>query len=164
MALTVMDRFRPLRNLWGGEMPTLEVHCEAATTWSQGALIISDTGYAIQAADAPAPAVILGIARHPVVADETTGLIIPALPGITFWGRLATGATGTTVVSAVEDRYVSGDAAAYDIYLGAVDVYFLNEAATANPQAVIINFIDPIGTAFGAVEWTFGSSAFNAVA
>jgi hypothetical protein len=165
MALTVMDRFRPYRNLGGGGMPSLEVHCEAATTWSQGALIIHDAaGYADAAADAPAPAVILGVALHAVVADETTGLIVPALPGVTFWGRLATGATGTTVVSAVEDRYVSGDAAAYDIYLGAVDVYFLNEAATANPQAVILNFIDVIGTAFGAVEWTFASSAFNAVA
>jgi len=164
MALTVMDRFRPLRNLWGGEMPTLEVHCESATTWSKGALVVSAGGYAVAGADAPAVATILGIALEPNVAGNTDRLIVPALPGITFWGRLATGATGTTVASAVEDRYVSGDAAAYDIYLGAVDVYFLNEAATANPQAVIINFIDPIGTAFGAVEWTFGSSAFNAVA
>jgi hypothetical protein len=163
MALTVMDRFRPLRYLGSGGIPTLEVHCESATTWSKGALIISETGYAVAAADAPAPAVILGVASHAVVDGETTGLIIPALPGVTFWGRVATGATGTTAPTAVLDRYLAG-AGGYDIYLGAVDVYFINEAATATPSAVILNFIDPVTTAFCAVEWTFGSSAFNAIA
>jgi len=164
MALTVMDRFRPLRYLGGGGIPSLEVTCESATTWSQGALIVHAGGYAVAGADAPLPATILGIALEPNVAGDTERLIVPALPGVTFWGRIATGATGTTTDSAVADRYVSGDAAGYDIYLGAVDVYFLNQAATADPQAVIINFIDPLGTAFGAVEWTFASSAFNAVA
>lgn len=163
MALTVMDRFRPYRKVGGGSIPSLEVHCAGATTWSKGALIVHDTaGYAEAAADAPAIETVLGIAMHAVVADETTGLIVPALPGITFWGRIATGATGTTTDTAVGDRYKAADTG-YDFYLGAVDVYFLNQAATATPSAVVINFIDPIGTAFGAVEWVFGSSAFNAV-
>ena len=163
MALTVMDRFRPLRKLGGGGIPSLEVHCEAATVWSKGALICHDAGgYAIPAADAPAIATILGIALYPNVAGQTSGLIVPALPGITFWGRVATGGTGTTAPTAVLDRYLAADAG-YDIYLGAVDVYFINEAATATPSVVILNFIDPVTTAFCAVEWTFGSSAFNAV-
>jgi hypothetical protein len=162
MALTVMDRFRPLRYLGSGGIPTLEVACETAETWSKGALVVTTGGYAVAGGDAPAINTILGIALEPVVAGELTGLIVPALPGVTFWGRVATGATGTTAPTAVLDRYLAADAG-YDIYLGAVDVYFINEAATATPSVVILNFIDPVTTAFCAVEWTFGSSAFNAV-
>ena len=37
MALSVMDRFRPLRYLGSGGIPTLEVVKATATTWSKGA-------------------------------------------------------------------------------------------------------------------------------
>ena len=162
MALTVMDRFRPLRYLGSGGIPTLEVVKATATTWSKGALIVSETGLAIQAADSPVPTTILGIAAEPAVDGVLSALIIPALPGITFWGRMGTGGTGATYPTAIADRYLSG-AGGYDIARGAVGVYYIDEGLTIAPQAVILNFIDTMGTAWGAVEWTFASSAFNSV-
>ena len=162
MALTIMDRLRPLRYLGSGGIPTLEVVKATGVTWPKGALVVSNTGLAVQAADSPVPTTILGIAAEPAVTGVLSALIIPALPGITFWGRMGTGGDGDTYDTAIADRYLSG-AGGYDICLGALDMYYIDEGLTVAPQAVILNFIDPMGTAWGAVEWTFASSAFNSI-
>ena len=165
MALTALDYFKPLRNLGGGCIPTIEVVKATGTTWSQGDVVVSNTGLAVRGADDPAIATILGVALEDAVSGKLSALIVPALPNITFWGRIGTGDTGTTVDSAVAQRYVSGEAAGFDISLEGVtaDVFFINVGDTANAPVMIINFIDDLATAWGAVEFVFVSSAFNSV-
>jgi len=144
-------------------MPTFEVVKASATTWSKGGIVVSNTGLAVEGADDPLIATILGVAVEDAVDGKTGALICPALPYVTFWGRIATGDTCTTADTAVTQRYVSGEGAGFDISLDATGVFVINVGDTANAPVMIINFIDAIGTAWGAVEFVFVSSAFNAV-
>ena len=161
MALTALDYFKPLRNLGSGPTPTFEVVKASATTWSKGDIVVSATGLAVVGADDPAIATILGVAVEDAVDGKTGALICPALPYVTFWGRIATADAGATADTAVAQRYVSGEGAGFDISLATV--FYINVGDTANAPVMIINFIDAVGTAWGAVEFVFVSSAFNSV-
>jgi hypothetical protein len=161
MALTALDYFKPYRCLGGGTMPTLEVVKATATTWNKGDVIVGTTGLAVAATDEPAIETVLGVAVEAAVSGPLTGLIVPALPNITFWGRIATGDAGATADLAEAHRYVSGTAAGFEISYDTVP--YINVGETTEAQVMIINFIDAIGTAWGAVEFVFTCSAFNAV-
>jgi hypothetical protein len=163
MALAAIDYIKPLRHLGGGCIPTITVN-KTAVAWSQGDIVVHNAaGYAAVGADDPATATILGVALHDATAVSTTAEICPALPGVTFWGRIATGDTCTTIDTAVTQRYVSGDAAGFDLSLDATGVFVINVGDTTNAPVMILNFIEAIGTAWGAVEFVFVSSAFNSV-
>jgi hypothetical protein len=161
MALTALDYFKPLRNLGGGCIPTLEVVKATGVTWSKGDLIVSNTGLAVVGADDAAVATILGIALEDAVTGSLRALIAPALPNVTFWARLGGDDAGATTDSAAAQRYVSGTGAGFEIDLATV--FYINVGSTTISPVMIINFIDDIGTAWGAVEFVFASSAFNAV-
>ena len=161
MALTAADGFRPLRKLGGGAPPTLEVTKASGTTWSKGDLVVSDTGLAVQGGDEDAVETVLGVALEDAEDGNTTELICPALPGVVFWGRIATGDAGATADTAVAHRYVSGTGAGFEISYNTVP--YINVGETTESIVMIINFIDAVGTAWGAVEFVFTNSSFNSV-
>lgn len=159
MALVASDYIKPLRHLGGGCIPTITVN-KTAVAWSQGDIIVQNTaGYAARGADDPATATILGVALGDATAAATTAEIVPALPGVTFWGRIAGDDAGGTADSAAANRYVAYDLSLCDVS----DVFFVNTGDVANVPVVIINLIDVAGTAWGAVEFVFAGSAFNSV-
>ena len=162
MALTALDYFKPLRNLGGGCIPTLEVVKATGTTWDKGNVIVHNTGLAVAGADEPAVETVLGVALEAAVAGSLRALIAPALPNVTFWGRIATGDAAATADTAVAQRYVSGTGAGFEISYGTY-VHYINVGETTEAQVMILNFIDDLATAWGAVEFVFTCSAFNAV-
>lgn len=162
MALTALDFIRPVRMLGGGETPSLSIVKASATTWSRGDLIVGTSGLAVEGADDHAVATILGIALEDAVDGKTSALICPALPNVVFWARCATGDSGATVNTAVTDRYTSGTSAGFELSTDDT-VWYINLGETTTSAAMIINFIDAIGTAWGAVEFVFTNSAFNSV-
>ena len=162
MALTALDYFKPLRNLGGGCIPTFEVVKASATTWDKGNVIVGTTGLAVAATDEPAVETVLGVALEAAVDGSTRALIAPALPNVTFWGRVATGDAAATSDSAVANRYLSGTGAGFEISYGTY-VHYINQGETTEAQVMIINLIDDAATAWGAVEFVFTCSAFNAV-
>jgi hypothetical protein len=161
MALTALDYMRPKRCLGGGATPTFAVNKEAATTWSKGDLVVTNTGYAVRGGDTAAIITILGVALEAAVADTTTALICPALPHVVFECRVATGAAGATVDTAVTQRYLSGGGSGHEIELATV--FYINPADNTVSPVMIIDLVDVAGTAWGRVDFVFTSSAFNAV-
>ena len=161
MALTANDYIRPLRNLGGGSIPTLDVVKATGTTWSKGDIVVAASGLAVKGADDLTAVSVLGVALEDAVSGKLSARIVPALPGITFWCRLGGDDAGATTNSADTQRYVSGAGAGFEFSLATV--FFLNVADTGTPCAMIINLIDAAGTAWGAVEFVFCNSAFNAV-
>ena len=162
MALTALDYIKPLRNLGGGCIPTLEVHKASASTWSKGDIVVAAAGLAVVGADDLTAVSVLGVALEDAVDGNTTALIVPALPGVTFSCRLAADDAGATVDSALAtQRYFSGAGAAFEFSLATV--FFLNTSDTGTPCAMIINMLEDEGTAWGLVEFVFTNSAFNAV-
>jgi hypothetical protein len=166
MALAAVDYIKPLRHLGGGCIPTITVN-KTAVAWNQGDIIVHNAaGYAARGADDPTVATVLGVALGDATAASTTAEIVPALPGVTFWARIAADDAGATQASAVTQRYLSSATATagYEFSLGDVsDVFFINIGESTTPCVMIINLIDPAGTAWGAVEFVFTASAFNAI-
>jgi hypothetical protein len=162
MALTALDYIKPLRNLGGGCIPTFQVEKAAATTWNKGDIVIAAAGLAVKGADDLTAVSVLGVALEDAANGYTTALIVPALPGVTFWCRLAGDDAGITIDSALAtQRYFSGAGAAFEFSLATV--FFLNTTDTGTPCAMIINMLEDEGTAWGSVEFVFTNSAFNAV-
>ena len=165
MALTGLDYIKPLRNLGGGCIPTLAVTKATGVTWSKGDIVVADTGLAVRGADDLTAVSVLGVALEDAVAGPLFGLIVPALPGITFSCHIAADdAGGTDDLDYTTQRYFSGATKAFEFSLcDAGDVFFLNTSDTGTPCAMIINNIDANGTAWGEVEFVFTNSAFSAV-
>jgi hypothetical protein len=156
MALTAGDYIRPLRNLNDGVIPLITVSKEATTTWSKGTIIVASSGYAVAAATGAEANTVLGVAAHDAVEGKTEALIYPALPNISFWGRIALSA-GATVDSAVTHRYV---ATGWGVgYYADAGICFVNVEDTTTGVVQIVNLIDPAGTEWGAVEFVFKASA-----
>lgn len=162
MALTALDYVRPLRNLGGGCIPTFEVVKATGVTWSKGDIIVAAAGLAVKGADDLTAVSVLGVALEDAVSGKLGALIAPALPGITFQCCIAADDAGATDdIDFATQRYFSGAGAAFEFSLQTV--FFLNTSDTGTPSAMIINTIDPDGTAWGRVEFVFTNSAFNAV-
>lgn len=158
MALTAKDFIRPVRMLDGTPIPLLEVTKESATTWVRGAIIIATSGYAVEASDGPTTGTILGVAAEDAISGNLTALIHPALPQLVFTGRIATGDTGGTVNLAATNRYIR-----YGLSLDSTTTWYVNVADTTDLAALVLDLVDPIGTAWGRVNFTFCDSKFNAI-
>ncbi len=161
MALLASKRFRAVRTLEGGRLPTMMVTKASGVTWPDGAIIIATTNLAVEAADGVEPDVIMGVALGEEKTSNTNlqALITPALPGIVFQGQIATGASGATVVTATTQRYTAGSSA-YDLAVDS-DIWYINVGASDDDMIVITDFVDPIGTAWGEVEFQIINSMFN---
>jgi len=161
MALLASKRFRAVRTLEGGRLPTMQVTKASGVTWPDGAIIIATTNLAVEAADSVEPDVIMGVAIGAEVTSNTnlTALITPALPGIVFRGQIATGAAGATVDSAVAQRYVMGTSA-YDLAVNS-DIWYVNVGASDDDLITIIDLYDDAGTAWGEVDFIINNSMFN---
>ena len=157
MALTVNDHIKPIGMLNGTPFPVMQVTKASATTWKKGAIIIYTNGLAVEAADGPTTGTIVGVALAAAVNGETTALVVPALPGVVFSGRLATGDTGGDYTSLVTDRM-----SRYGISLeGTSGTWYINQGDTTDYAVLILEFIDAIGTNLALVKFTFCDSVFG---
>jgi hypothetical protein len=161
MALTTKDGFRAVRMIGGGTVPTFKVVKATGTTWSKGEVVVHASGLATGCTDEPGVATVLGVAAEDAISGKLTALIWPALPNIVFWGRVATGDSGATAPTAEANRYLSGTGAGYEISYDTV--HYINLGENTTSQVMITDFIDTVGTAWGAVEFVFTASAFNSL-
>lgn len=162
MALLASKRFRAVRSLMGGgSLPTMQVTKASGVTWPDGAIIIATTNLAVEAADNVATDVILGVAIGEEASSNTNtkALITPALPGIVFRGQIATSTAGATFDTATTHRYTAGTSA-YDLAEDN-DIWYIDIATSNDDLVVIIDFVDPVGTAWGEVEFVFINSIWN---
>ena len=158
MALVIGDCIKAVKMLGGGTVPMMAVTKASSTTWKKGAIIIATSGLAVEGADDPTTGTILGVAAEDAVADTTVALIFPALPNAVFSARIATGDTGGDYTSLVTNRYLR-----YGISLDASGAWYINAANTTNLAALVLEFVDPIGTDLGLVNFSFCDSLFNAI-
>lgn len=163
MALLASETFRAVRTMTKGtSLPTMRVTKTSGDTWPKGAIIIEDTNLAVEAANSTADTgTVLGVAIHEEATgnSNTSALITPALPGIVFQGQIGTGTSGGTVVTATTHRYTAGGSA-YDLATNN-DIWYINVGAASDNNVVIIDFVDPVGTAWGVVEFVFIDSMWN---
>ena len=158
MALAANDHFKPIGMLNGTPFPIMKVTKASATTWNKGDIIIATSGLAVVATDGPTTGTILGVALNDAVDGETEKEICPALPGVVFSGRIATGDAGGDYTSLITNRYVR-----YGISLDASGAWYINAADTTDLAALVLEFIDAIGTNLAKVKFTFCDSIFNAI-
>lgn len=158
MALVAYDYIKPVGLLGGGTMPMMEVTKASGTTWREGAVIIATSGLAVEAADGPTTGTILGVAASAAVSGELVASIYPALPNCVFKARIATGDAGGDYTSLVTNRYVR-----YGLSLEAAtaNVWYINAADTTDVAALVLEFIDAIGTNLALVKFVFIDSLFN---
>lgn len=127
---------------------TDQPYLEAATqSYLSGAPLISSSGKLAIALEDVTTAIIVGFAS--VDASGTTDnptSVIPALSGLTFEATLEDGTAGDHVL-AQADLF-----AKYGLAKTAAGLWYLDEAETASPAAVVIALIDPIGTVQGRVR------------
>ena len=160
MALTALDYFKPLRNLGGGCIPTLEVVKATGTTWDKGNVIVHNTGLAVAGADEPAVETVLGVALEAAVAGSLRALIAPALPNVTFWGRIATGDAAATADTAVAQRYVSGTGAGFEISYGTY-VQYINVGETTSDMKFTLQTVRCVGCCGLAPVVTVGEDLYG---
>jgi hypothetical protein len=159
MALALIDHFKPVGMLNGAPFPVLSGVAESATTWYKGAVLIdSGSGYLTEGADGPTTGTIVGVALSAKVAGELTKPIVPALPGVIFSGRIATGDSGGDYTSLVTNRYSK-----FGIALDSSGAWYINVADTTDYAVLVLNFIDAIGTNLAKVQFTFIDSVFGAL-
>lgn len=158
MALTVKDYIKPRRTLSGIDTPTMTVQKESATTWSKGAVIVVASGYAVVAADDAASGTIIGVAVENATDGKTEALICPALPGVVFSAHLVADAAGADHTSLVTNRYVP-----YGIALVSAPTYALAVDETTADAAMVIDFIDAVGTVNALCEIVFTDTVFTTI-
>lgn len=156
MALKFFDHFKPLGMLNGMPFPVMKVTKASAVTWKKGAVLIPASGLAVEAADGPTTGTILGVALNKAIDGETEKEIVPALPGVVFSGRIATGDTGGDYTSLVTNRY-----SRFGIALDASGAWYINVADTTDYAVLVLEFIEDIGTNLALVKFTFIDSVFG---
>jgi hypothetical protein len=158
MALTVNDHIKAIGMMNGNPVPIIEVVKATGTTWLKGAIIIMTSGLAVEATDGPTTGTIVGVAADAGVSGELVGRVYPALPGVLFSARIATGDTGGDYTSLITNRY-----SAYGVALeGTTGTWYINAADVTDYAALVTRFIDAIGTNLALVEFTFIDSVFGA--
>lgn len=159
MALTVGDHIKAVGMMGGGTVPIIAVTKASATTWLKGAVIIGTSGLAVEAADGPTTGTILGIAAEAAEAGRTEALIYPALPNAIFSARVAAGDTGGDYTSLVTNRFLR-----YGLSLeGTSGTWYINSSDTSDLAALVLEFVDAIGTNLALVHFSFCDSLFNAI-
>lgn len=160
MALTANDYIRPVGMIGGGSVPVLEVKKATGTTWSQGDVVVAASGLAVEGANDLLSYTLLGIAAEDAVSGKLTANIYPALPNVIFWARIANDDAGATVALAASHRYTSSTGA-FELSTEST-TWFINvgETDTGYELAMIIDLVDAVGTAWGAVHFVFIKSAF----
>jgi len=118
----------------------------ASQSYKAGAPLIRSSGKLVTAGNA-AVADIVGFAeKNATGVTDAAVPFIPAVPGISFEATLENQSTGDYVLARA-DMFVD-----YGLRVTSGGLWYLNKNDTSTVAAVIIDFVDPLGTIQGRVR------------